>query len=50
MKIKTQDKNTRIRYGTYLKFKLENRDTRATLSNGHRLSLLLHLNVLLTWF
>ena len=26
MKIKTRDKNTRIRYETYLKFKLENRN------------------------
>ena len=47
---KVDNKNTRTRYETCLKLKLQNQFTRTTLSNGVLLSLLLNLNVFLTWF
>ena len=47
---KVNNKNIRTRYEICLKLNLKNKYTRTTLSNGVLLSLLLSLNVFLTWF
>ena len=47
---KVDNKNTRTRYEICLRLKFRKTYTSMTLSNGVLLSLLLTLNVFLTWF
>ena len=50
LNVQSDKKNTSTKYETCLKLKLKNKYTITTFSNGVLLSLLLTLNVFLSWF